>query len=61
MFCGLFRFGWVDDDDAAAAGILCKNAGGGDMNQLQSKVKYRIQVSLALQLRCVLAADQINA
>lgn len=49
MFCGLFRFGWVDDDDAAAAGILCKNAGGGgDMNQLQSKVKYRIQV---LQLR----------
>lgn len=48
MLCGLFRFGWVDDDDAAAAGILCKNAGGGDMNQLQSKVKYRIQV---LQLR----------
>lgn len=50
---------WLVDEDgaAAAAGILCKNAGG-DMNQLPSKVIYRIQVSqlrsLARPSACVL-------
>lgn len=40
------RLGFRDSDVVTtAAGILCKMHAGGDMNQLPSKVIYRIQVS----------------